>query len=258
MKGLLPTTQEFIKKNKSTILTVIGTAGFVSTIIFTVKATKQASEIVKKEKIEEPKEIVYATWKCYVPVALTGSATLACFWGANVFNRKTQASLASAYALVDNSYKEYVNKLKDLYGEDTHNEIVDAIMKDHCDDVFISCPGMLTSSTIDVETEEPEVTRTFFDAYSKRYFDSTLFKVLQAEYHFNRNYAMGRYGYLNEFYEFLGLKPIDGGDKLGWSVYDGELYWIDFNHRVVHLNDDMEVIVIEFPFEPDIDTEEYY
>ena len=59
--------------------------------------------------------------------------------------------------------------------------------------------------------------------------------MLQAEYHLNRNFAIrGGDGTVNEFYEFLGLAPIDGGDTIGWAVCD-ELRWVDFNHtKVTH------------------------
>lgn len=255
MKGIVPATTEFVKKHRLTILTVLGTIGLGSTIVLTVKATTKASKVVTDEM--ETKEIIEETWKYYIPVALSGSATLACFWGANILNKRTQASLASAYALVDTSYKEYVGKLKELYGEETHNNVVDAIMKDHCEDVCITNAGILSVSTLDIDSEEPEVTRTFYDDFSHRYFDSTMSKVLQAEYHFNRNYAMCGSGTLNNFYDFLGLAHIDGGDDIGWCVYEGELYWVDFNHRVTTLDDGMEVVHLCYDFDPTPIPEEW-
>ena len=50
--------------------------------------------------------------------------------GANALNRRQQAALTSAYVLVQSSYKEYKGKLKELYGEEAHNAIIDSIAKE--------------------------------------------------------------------------------------------------------------------------------
>lgn len=88
--------------------------------------------------------------------------------GANALNRRQQASLTSAYALVQGSYKEYKDKLKELYGEEAHNAIVDSIAKEKCKDISISANGGWYDSSLDFgEGMEPEVSRTFYDSFRK-------------------------------------------------------------------------------------------
>ena len=101
--------------------------------------------------------------------------------GANALNRRQQAALTSAYALVQNSYKEYKDKLKELYGEEAHNAIVNSIVAEKCKEVSISSPSFISNSSLDFgEGMEPEITRTFYDSFSQRYFESTIEKVIQA------------------------------------------------------------------------------
>ena len=117
-----------LKKASPTILTCIGAVGVVATAVLAVKATPKALEMVRADSRKnhdgDPHaatkvEVVKSCWKCYIPAAVTGAATIACIFGANTLNRRQQASLASAYALVNRSFMEYKNKVKELYGQET-------------------------------------------------------------------------------------------------------------------------------------------
>ena len=81
-------------------------------------------------------------------------------------------------------------------------------------------------------------------------FESTIEKVIQAEYHLNRNFMFAGVIPLNDFYEFLGLEKTELGDAVGWSSCNGDIYWIDFNHHRLTLDDGMEIYVIDMVFEP--------
>lgn len=268
MEGLVPKFQKFMKRHNTTILTVLGSFGVIGTAVVTAKVTPKAVELIKSDSRKNhdgdpyaytKKEAIKSAWKCYIPVALVGGTTISCIVGANILNKQAQVSLASAYALLDSSYREYKGKLKELYGEEAHNNIVDAIVKEHCEDVYIHTDNLIGTSCLDFITSDPEVTRIFYDSFSKRYFETTINKVLQAEYHLNRNYTMGGSITLNEFYNFLGLSEIDCGDEIGWDIYNGELYWIDFAHHVTKLDDGMEICIIDFEWNPmPFSDEEHY
>ena len=66
---------------------------------------------------------------------------------------------------------------------------------------------------------------------------------------------------LNGFYKLIGLKETDEGEILGWSTYAGyEKYgysWVDFAHERIELEDGMECIAIDYPFEPSLDFMEF-
>lgn len=245
----------FLKKNSATILTVAAAAGVITTSILSAKAAIKASRVLAHKEEEKGEkltleETISAVWTIYIPPIVAGGSTIACVFGANILNQRQQASLASAYALVDSSYKEYKAKLKELYGEEAHNNIVDAIAAEECDEVHISAGGLTSAYTQEIESDaEP---RLFYDEYSGRYFETTIEKVLLAEYHLNRNYILRGFARLNEFYEFLGLEPTDYGETVGWDIC-GETYWIDFNHRKAFIGDDndgFECYIIEMPYYP--------
>ena len=245
----------FLKKNSATILTVVAAAGVITTSILSAKAAIKASRVLAHKEEEKGEkltleETISAVWTIYIPPIVAGGSTIACVFGANILNQRQQASLASAYALVDSSYKEYKAKLKELYGEEAHNNIVDAIAAEECDEVHISAGGLTSAYTQEIESDaEP---RLFYDEYSGRYFETTIEKVLLAEYHLNRNYILRGFARLNEFYEFLGLEPTDYGETVGWDIC-GEIYWIDFNHRKAFIGDDndgFECYIIEMPYYP--------
>lgn len=80
----------------------------------------------------------------------------------------------------------------------------------------------------------------FYEPITRIYFRSTLCEVVQAEYHFNRNYVLGKMISLNEYLEFLGLSKVAWGEDIGWwgcsENCDG-IPWIDFWHTPSEPND---------------------
>ena len=119
MEGLLNHAQKFIKRNSATILTCAGGVGLVATTGLAIKATPKAMTLLeeaKKEKGEDltKLEVVKTVGVTYLPTILTGTATLACIFGANILNKRQQAALMSAYMLVDTKFKEYKDKVKEI------------------------------------------------------------------------------------------------------------------------------------------------
>lgn len=250
----------FIKKNASTILSCVGGIGVVMTSALAVKATPKALQLIdeaKKEKDLTKWETVKLVGKVYIPSVTIGLATVACIFGANALNKQQQASLISAYAMIDNSYKEYKRKLKEIYGEEAHQKIVDALAIEKSKKPYISASCLCTNCNLALD-DSSENSKLFYEEYSNRYFEATIEQVISAEYHLNRNFALRGYVTVNELYEFLGLELTDYGSELGWCVSDDEIYWIDFNHRKVTIDNDLECYIIETPFSPSLEWKEYY
>lgn len=253
MNNLLHQSKKFFNRNGSTILTCLGGVGLIATSVMTAKATPKALSLLEeatKEKGEELTkfEIVKTAGSVYIPAVLTGTATLACIFGANILNQRKQASLIGAYALIDNSYKEYKRKVSELYGEDANEKIVEEIAKDKFDETEIVLSG--------------GDKQLFFEEFSGRYFEAPMEAVIAAEYEMNRKLAV-EYGgiYLNEWFDLLGLEVTDYGEHLGWSAcYLSEVYWqnwIDFQHHTVTLDTGLECIILTMQMEPIPDFENY-
>ena len=249
--------QRFVKRNASTILSVLGVAGVIATTVTTVKATPKAMEFVKKAEEEKGEKLskwekVNVAGVAYIPTALVGTATIACILGANLVSRHQQATLTSAYALLDRSYKDYKNKANELYGDGAGKQIREGIAKD--------------KYTGD-ESSGDNGKELFYDFYSGRYFESTKEHVMRAQYEVNRslfvNYAVG----LNEYYDLLGLEEKPEYEMLGWSCGQmEEMYghpWIEFEHEEIILDGDSEYdeglrcTIINMPLSPFVDYLEY-
>lgn len=251
MNKLVRSTKLFVSRNGSTILTCIGGVGLVATAVLTAKATPKAMarvEDARKEKGEELTkfETVIAAAPAYIPPVIAGFSTLACMFGANALNKRQQASIMSAYALLDNSYKLHKTKVEELFGEGANDKVKAEIAKDKYEETDI---------------KPSDDMKLFFDEFSGRIFESTIEKVQNAEYNINRDLSMYGWATLNEFYDYLGLVPIEGGDKLGWSSdMNFDYYcqeWIDFGHLKTTMGDDLECITITMFSEPTLDWNEY-
>lgn len=249
----------FFKRNASTILTCLGGAGVIATSIMSVKATTKVASLIKNaEKGDELTkwETTKIVTPYYAPVVAIGAATITSIFGANLLSRHQQISLVSAYALLDGSYKSYKNKVREVYGEEAHQSIMDSIAIEKAEDVYINSSYLCNSCNLAVEEHSSEY-KLFYDEYSERFFESTIEQVITAEYHLNRNYILRGSAVLNELYDFLGLEPTDYGNTIGWAPLDDGMYWIDFNHRKAETKDGTEFYVLEIPFAPTVDYEEY-
>ena len=251
----------FIKRNGATILTVLGGIGTVATSVMAVKATPKALEKIKMAEEDKGEELtkietIRVAGTSYIPAIVTGVGTLVCIFGANIMNKRQQAALVSAYALLNSSYEEYKQKLKELYGEEAHQEIIDAIAAEKAENIGVRAPGYVATNNLFVDEQCGE-TRLFYDEYGQRFFEATLEQVISAEYHLNRNYVLRGYTVLNEFYDFLGIDPTSEGNELGWAISDDGTFWIDFHHRITNIKG-YDCVVIEMPFAPDLEWQELY
>ena len=127
--------QTFIKRNTPTILTCLGAAGVIVTAVMAVKETPKALILLENTKEEKGEELTKLekfkiAGPVYIPAVITGTATIACIFGSNIVSKNQQATLMSAYALLDSSYKEYKKKTEELYGEDAGRQIREEIAKD--------------------------------------------------------------------------------------------------------------------------------
>lgn len=253
MNKLLHRSKLFIDHNAPTILTCLGGVGLIVTAVLTAKETPKALDRLKAAEEEKGEELtntekVLAAGPAYIPAIVSGAATMACMFGANALNKKQQATLMSAYALLDNSYKEFKAKVDELYGEEAGAQVRAEIAKDHIEEADIS--------------EEDDGKELFYDYFSGRYFRATIETVQRAEYNLNRSLFTRDYAYLNEFYEDLGLDHIETGWAYGWARdvnYERHWQeWVDFIHEKTVTDDGLEVYILKMHGEPTLYFENYF
>lgn len=210
--------QRTITKHSPEILTGIGIAGMFTTTILAVKATPKALRIceIVKEEHEEPKKIDYikATWKCYVPAAVTGVVSTACLIGASSVNLKRNAALATAYQISQTAITEYRDKVIETVGEETEKVVREKVAEEK-----VKKNPAPPNEVIMVEGED------FYclDTITGRYFRSTKHKIEDAVIDVNNRLWSEMYISLNEFYDMLGLPRTRIGDEIGWTIEDGKV-----------------------------------
>jgi hypothetical protein len=229
----------------------VGAVGVIATTVTAVKATPKALMLMEQATERKGEELtklekVKVAGPAYIPTVVLGASTVACIFGANMLNKRNQASLMSAYALLDRSYKDYRTKVDELYGKEAGEQVRAGIAKDKYEE-----DGH--------QLEEGKL--LYYDFYSGRYFEATPAEVKNAEYNLNRALMLDDCVYLNEWYSFLGIETLEHGLDFGWSTcanYD--MYWqswIDFHHEKVEMDDGMECIIISFNQDPYPEFEDY-
>lgn len=244
MFNLLDASNLFLKKHGSTILTFLGAGGVIATAVLAANGAPKAAALLENAKKEKGEDLtviekVKIAGPAYIPAIVTGSSTIACIFGANALNKHTQASLASAYALLDTSYKEFKKKVRELYGNEAESNVRLELAKDVYEGNYISEGGEK---------------KLFFDYYSLNYFESTDKEVQWAEDRINELLSTRGYALLSEYYDLLGLR-VDMSSSSNYAGYD--LGWsrvscprINFLHELATMNDGLECCIVSILDEP--------
>ena len=247
LSGIVKSVQISMKKHSPEILTGVGIAGMITTVIFAVKATPKALEIISVHSGTvhdgEPYapttlEIIKLCWKCYIPSAIIGSVSIGCLIGASSVNFRRNAALATAYALSESAFKEYQEKMAETIGGKKEQSVRDAIAKDKIEQ------NPVTNREV-IITEKGNT--LCYDVISGRYFKSDIDKLRKIENELNRQMRDDMYISLNDFYYEIGLNGIKLGDDLGWNIDDG---YIDLSFSSQLADDGTPCLVINYQLAP--------
>lgn len=244
LNKLVKTLGAAAKKHTPEILTGIGVAGLLATTVMAVKATPKALMLIH-EKEDDLKvdrlnatETVKAAWKCYIPSAVTGVASVACIIGASSVNAKRNAALATAYTLSETALKEYRSKVIETVGEKKEQTIKDAITKDKLDKHPVDRSEIIV-------TEKGET--LCYDIFTGRYFKSDVDKLKRAVNDLNEQLLNDGSVSLNDFYYLIGLDSVKRGDDLGWDTRKGQVR-LEFSSQLA--SDGTPCLVLDFAVAP--------
>ena len=246
--ALLKDIQMFASKHSPEILTGLGIAGMITTTVMAVKATPKALTLIdeKKEELElqpkdnlTPVETVKATWKCYIPAAITGVSSVACLIGATSVNARRNAALATAYNLSTTALSEYKEKVIETIGEKKEQIVRNKVAEERIAKEPVNQSAIIVSGNGNTRC---------FDTITKRRFTSDIESIKSIVNELNRRMVSGEdYISLNEFYYELGLDGSSIGDELGWNVSDG-LIELDYSAQLD--TDGTPCIVIDYAIAP--------
>lgn len=235
-----------VSKHSPEILTGIGIAGMITTVVLAVNSTPKALRLIEEEeKKKEDKltktEVVKTTWKCYIPAATTGLTSIACLIGASKVNLRRNAAIATAFKLSETALTEYREKVAETIGEKKEQVIREQVVKDKID------KNPVTKAEVIIT---PKGDTLCYDAISGRYFKSDIEKIRRAINELNDKMLREMYISLNEFYEELGLASTTIGDTLGWNLDSGLIY-VHFSSLIA--DDGTPCIVVEYDVAPRYD-----
>ena len=252
LKNVLDDAKKKVVKHSPGILTGIGIAGMVTTTVLAVKATPKALELIEEEKdaldVDEltMAETVKATWKVYVPAAVTGVTSVACLIGASATNAKRNAALATAYKISETALTEYKEKVVETLGEKKEKHIREEIDKDRVKNNPVSKNEVIITA---------HGSTLCYDAFGGRYFNSDMETIRRAINDINKQMMDEMYASLNDFYDLIDLSYTNMGQELGWSI-DGGLLELSFSSQIA--DDGRPCLVIDFSKAPRYDYQQLF
>lgn len=210
----LKQVEGFTKKNSPIILTGCGVAGFISTVVFAVKATPKATKAIecaqsfKTEKLTKT-EAVKAAWKFYIPTVAMGAVSTACIIGGQSVNLRRNATLASLYSLSESKLKNYQDALVETVGEKKAETV-----KDKLDE------KLLEETPVDEEKifNTGKGNTLFFEPMTGRYFRSNPEFIRHCANDINQMITLSDgSASLNDFFYYLGLDEAELAGHVGWT-----------------------------------------
>ena len=237
-----------LSKHAPTILTAAGTAGFIGTTILASKATLKVEEIVADEtallvKVHEAHEagkledkdalhdkvILYTRMttklaKLYAPALILGAASIVSLATGHGIMLKRNASLAAAYAAVDQAFKTYKKKVESKFGKDA---VIDALVSTAEEDLTKNELTMEAIAAVDGVSPYGVIFDETNNNWSADEDLSMLHLKCQQQYANDILQTRGHI-FLNEVYKMLGFPHTPAGAVTGWVKGNGDDF-VDFN-----------------------------
>lgn len=223
-KGIVNCVKKTMSKRSPEILTGIGIAGMITTIVLAVKATPKALDLIreKEDELEVDKltvgETIQATWKCYIPAVTTCVTSTVCLIGASSAHAKRNAAIAAAYKLSEKVLIEYKDAVIETIGDKKEQSVRDKLAEKKLEKDPVSKSEVIITD---------KGSTLCYDSIGGRYFKSDIESIKRVENILNKQLLRDDYVSLNDFYDEVDISHTEMGRELGWSVNDGliEIYF---------------------------------
>lgn len=253
-----------LSKHAPTILTAAGTAGFIGTTVLASKATLKVEETVAEEaallvKVHEAhdagklsdkdaahdKVVLYTRMttklaKLYAPALILGAASIVSLATGHGIMLKRNASLAAAYAAVDQAFKTYKKKVESKFGKEA---VLDALVSTAEEDLTKNEPTLEAIAAVD----DVSPYGVIFDSSNHNWSadeDLAMLHLKCQQQYANDILQTRGHIFLNEVYKMLGFPHTPAGAVTGWvkghgddfvdfNIYDGMFEGEDSNGRTV-------------------------
>lgn len=237
-----------LSKHAPTILTAAGTVGFIGTTVLASKATLKVEETLAEEtallvKVHEAHEdgkltdkdatrdkvILYTRMttklaKLYAPALILGAASIASLVTGHGIMLKRNASLAAAYAAVDQAFKTYKKKIESKFGKDA---VLDALVSNTEQEIADNALTLEAVAAVDKVSPYGVIFDEDNHNWSADEDLARLHLTCQQQYANDILQSRGHI-FLNEVYKMLGFPHTPAGAVTGWVKGNGDDF-VDFN-----------------------------
>lgn len=214
-----------MKRNAGTITAVLAIAGVCYTAYRGIKDGMKLNNAIKTDGTFKNKttseKVTTVLSNCY-PTIISAVVTSALILTSDQKHRKVEAGLAGVAASAIHGINE--SNVRQDVPDITKNEYGEKV--------------------------------TFYEPFSKQFFESTFADVFDAEYELNRLFILRGDVTMKDFLTMLDISQIKNADRFGWGDYIGEVKygykWIDFVHQKKEENG-KKYYTINYPFQPSED-----
>lgn len=264
-----------LRKHSPEILVTVGVVGTVASVVLACKATLKVNDVVEETKeavdrihtavenghteggaeysVEDSKKDLTGVYahtgvkivKLYAPAVALGTLSMASILASNNILRKRNVAIAAAYATVDNSFKNYRNRVIERFGEEIDRELKYNIKSKEVEETIVNEKGETETVTVLKKYVDPTDVSgyaRFFEEYTRDEQGNVCknpYWEKNGEYNLLFLRAQQRYAndllrskkrlFLNEVYDMLGFPRTKAGQVVGW-VYDPEMNGIGDNY----------------------------
>lgn len=241
-----------VKKHSPAILIGVGVVGVVTSTVMACKATLKVNEILEENKknveaihhcaedqeliesgrytekdVKKDLTIAYAQTgvklvKLYGPAVAVGGLSIASILASYKILNARNVAISAAYTVVDKSFKDYRNRVKERFGEKVDRELKYNIKAKTIETLEVNENGEEVTETKNIEVsvldQYSEFAR-YFDEGSKYWSKSAEYNLTflrQREKWANEKLQADGFLYLNEVYECLGIPKTKAGQQVGW------------------------------------------
>lgn len=215
------TAKSVITANSPVLLLGTTIAGVATTGVLSAKAGYKARSIVDhaegryKEDADDEvilltlQEKAQLTWLNYATSGISAAGTIASAIGIHTIHTKRHNAMAALYAVTSNKLDDMSERAEELLGPKKTQQLQNEVAQRQVDR-----DRPFTDNEVIITDDGTELC---YDEWSGRYFMSSMRKLEEVINDVNRMLIDHGDVCLNEFYDRVGLGPIQMGDTFGWS-----------------------------------------
>ena len=226
-----------IKKNSPGILIGVGIAGYISSILLTVRAT---AKIVRNIDAHPEKDKLEILKDNFIDISIPlGTSILST--GALLLSHKEslrrQAVLTALWSVADKELADFRESVKEEIGAKKYDKIQGDVYEKSMNEVESDTPVIISGSKV-----------LCFDVLSGRYFyTDTIETIRRIQNDLNASLISDLYITQNDLYDAFGLEHVKDGDLIGWEANRA---LIDFKFHSKLTKEGVPCLVIDYRVSP--------